>query len=302
MDDPGRIGRPMSSAAIQLIAQPRPAFRPRRRANLLDKLATNRWLRGGVRAAAAAFLLITLAHGLSLGGHLSASSEQPRALGRVASWMGYAADHIRIAGLKRQRPEAVLNVIGVTPGASLIGFDAAQAKSLLENIDWVATADVRRIFPNQLEISISEREPFALWQREGRYYVIDQTGAAMSMDPQGFAGQLPLVAGEGAQQAVAGLVNDLESYPGLRSRMVAAARVGQRRWTLYFAHGLRAELPEEGNGAALGRLDQLAREQGVLDKGIDRIDLRLPDRIVIVPTPDPDAEKPAEKSGAGSRG
>ena len=34
----------------------------------------------------------------------------------------------------------MLSAIGVTPGGSLIGFDAARARSMLENLDWVASA------------------------------------------------------------------------------------------------------------------------------------------------------------------
>ena len=66
------------------------------------------------------------------------------------------------------------------PGGSLIGFDAAVARRILENLDWIETAKVQRLFPNQLDIFVREREPFAIWQRGQAYYVIDKSGTAMS--------------------------------------------------------------------------------------------------------------------------
>ena len=73
-------------------------------------------------------------------------------------------------------------------------------RRLLENLDWVATATVQRSFPNQLEISVEERVPFAVWQRAGAYYVIDRSGSAMSNVTAGkFASASP---GDGRRRAV----------------------------------------------------------------------------------------------------
>jgi cell division protein FtsQ len=98
----------------------------------------------------------------------------------VAGYFGYAAHDIRISGLKWHSPPAVLDAIGVTPGGPLVGFEPARARRLLENLDWVKSARVHRLFPNQLEIHIVERQPFAIWQRDGRFHVIDDAGVALS--------------------------------------------------------------------------------------------------------------------------
>ncbi len=70
--------------------------------------------------------------------------------------------------------------IGVKPGGSLVGFNADDARILLESLDWVADAEVRRTFPNPLEVTLNEREPFAIWQMDGNYAVIDREGVEMS--------------------------------------------------------------------------------------------------------------------------
>ena len=128
-------------------------------------------------------------------------------------------------------PEVLLSAIGVSPGGSLIGFDAALARRILENLDWIEGAKVQRRFPNQLDIAVRERDPFAIWQRGAAYYVIDKTGAAMSGLAASQLVKLPLVTGEGANLAAAELIYQLEAYPDLMLQVKAAARVGGRRWT-----------------------------------------------------------------------
>jgi cell division protein FtsQ len=242
---------------------------------------------GGVAVLAAA-----LAMGLQHGGHLDyEGSPWGKLPGKLASLAGFAADDIRISGLVHQEPERVLQAIGVTPGGSLAGFDAGRARNLLENLDWVSSARVTRAFPNQLEIALVEREPFAIWQRDGSHYVIDRTGLAMStLDPKRM-GKLLLVTGEGAQATAQELVNRLEAHPQLRSRVRAAARVGGRRWTLYLAGGATVALPEHDEDAAMARIEALDRAEGVLSKAISGIDLRAPDRIVVSLPQQPEAGK-----------
>ena len=172
------------------------------RAGFMD-LGQSKRVRIAARASAVLFLALTILHSIILGGYLSyEGSPWMKVPGKLSSLIGWAADDIRITGLVHQEPEMVLMALGVRPGGSLIGFDAKNAKALLENLDWVATATVQRSFPNQLEISVEERVPFAVWQRAGAYYVIDRSGSAMSNVTPGKLPALPLVTGEGAQFAL----------------------------------------------------------------------------------------------------
>jgi cell division protein FtsQ len=244
------------------------------------------------RLAGLGFLAGAIVLGLNQGGHLEyEGSPWSRLPGKAAGLFGFAADDVRISGLVHQEPERVLAAIGVAPGGSLIGFDAGQARRLLENLDWVASARVTRLFPNQLEIALVEREPFAIWQRSGAHYVIDKTGIAMSTLDPGEMGKLLLVTGEGAKDAAQELVNRLEAHPALRSRVKAAARVGERRWTLYLDTGATVALPERGEDAAMALIEALDRAQGLLSKGIAAVDLRSRDRIVVALASEPKKEK-----------
>lgn len=248
------------------------------------------------RAGACTLLFGSIIHGLVIGGHLDYDGSPWRKLpGQIASSLGFAADDIRITGLVHQEPQTLLSALGVQPGGSLVGFDAARARSLLENLDWVASARVMRKYPNRLDIVVTERQPFAIWQRDGAHYVIDQTGTAMStLDPRRLSSLL-LVTGEGAHRAAAELVGQLEAIPQVKKHVTAAARVGQRRWTLYLDNGATVALPEKEPAKALATLAALDRSQGLLSKGIKSVDLRLANEMIVelpeAVTPEKDIKK-----------
>jgi cell division protein FtsQ len=247
------------------------------------------------RAFGCLFLLSTIGYGLVQGEHFEAPGSQRHSLmGRLAPILGYSAQTIRIAGLKRQSPQKVLAALGIEPGSPLFGFDADIARKLLENIDWVEQANVRSIFPNILEIDIVERQPFAIWQSDGSYYVIDRTGVAMSLDVSSYVGMLPLVSGKGAQTAAYELFNQLESHSGVRAKVKAAARIGNRRWTLYFANNAKVALPENKVEEALSWIEWADAEYGLLSKGIVSVDLRLSHRAVIMPQIQPGEDQGGE--------
>ncbi|MFO1089173.1 MAG: FtsQ-type POTRA domain-containing protein [Hyphomicrobiales bacterium] len=243
-----------------------------------------RWPHAMARAFAVGFLGFSMLYGLVEGGHLDTRDGPVRSFSdRAASYIGYAASQVRITGLERHDPQTVLAAIGVRLGGSLLGFDAANARKQLENMGWVETAMVHRIYPNQLDIVITERQPFAVWQRDGSYFVIDRSGSPIEALAEGQAPGLLLVTGEGAQTAASDLVNRLEAHPDLGSKVRAASRVGDRRWTLHLQNGQRIALPEDGVDEALALAEELDRQYGLFEKSVADVDLRLKDRVTFVP-------------------
>ena len=256
------------------------------------------------RVGGIGFIAGAIAYGAVLGGHvdLAAGSRLQAMSGDLAGYFGYAAQEIRISGLEWQSPPAVLAAVGVTPGGPLVGFQPAAARRALEDLDWVESARVQRLFPNQLEISVVERQPFAIWQRGGLFHVIDETGVMLTgIDPGAVPG-LPVVTGAGAATAVAQLVNHMEAHPRLRSKLKAAGRVGARRWNLYFDGPVKALLPEHGLEKALAVLSALDDRHGILDRRVDAIDLRVAGSVVFSPPPAQDPElAPVNVAGVSQR-
>ena len=91
--------------------------------------------------------------------------------------------------------------------------------------------------------------------------------------------------GPGAPAAAAALIDALTRPSGLQRCVVAAVRVGERRWNLQMSNGTDVMLPEGHEVAALDRLMQLQQDHALLDRPLAAIDMRLPDRLVLRPRP-----------------
>lgn len=263
--------------------------------SLLDRLGRSWQMRGLAVCFAMVFLAATIVHGVVRSADLSGNDAQASRLpGRLASLVGLAADDIRVSGLVHHDSQALLNALGVVPGSSLIAFDASAARRQLETMGWVEGASVLRKFPNTLEIIVKEREPFAIWQHNGVYDLIDREGTVIGGLDQMPNTQLPLVTGNGANLAAAELVNQLSATPELMSKVSAAARLGQRRWNLYLDNGVKVELPEQGVPDALQQVANLDKSQNILSKGISQLDMRIGGQMTVAIA---EIEKDAGKPG-----
>lgn len=249
-------------------------------------------LRAAVRAGGVLLIGFAIMHGLLQGGHLTYNGSPWLKLpGKLAGLIGLAADDISIAGIEHHDPAQVLAVIGVRPGGSLVGFDAVGARRKLEALPWVQSATVQREFPNQLQLSLVEAQPFAVWQHNGTYAVIDREGNLMGPMDEESLKRLPLITGEGANTAAAEIINQLEATPDLKMKVFAVARVGQRRWTLYLDNGVKVALPEQGVPDALQRVARLDRQGNILSRGIRELDLRVPGETLVALAAPPAGDK-----------
>ena len=232
------------------------------------------------RSLSVLFLLVVVVRGVVLGGHLDyPGSPWLKMPGQVASLFGLAAIDIELSGLQHHDASEVLALIGVRPGGPLLGFDAKRAREKLEQVDWVNTASVVRRFPNQLQIHVTEREPFVLWQHDGVFAVVDRQGEVMGRQSSFSGNVLVHVVGAGANTAASSLVNQMEASPGLMREMRAAVRVGSRRWDLHMQNGFVISLPEQDSQEVLKQAEAAFLSAQTTGLFVEHIDLRIPGQV-----------------------
>lgn len=217
---------------------------------------------------------------------------------RIAAGASLPVRSIVIEG-RSLTPEARLrDALGVSKGDKLLGVSLEAARARIERLTWVQRATVERRLPGTLVVQITERHPFAVWQTGDRFVLIDRAGKAVTeLDPVRDAAAfntLPLVVGPGAPDYAAVLLDQLAALPALRARVAAAVRVGERRWNLRLHNGADVLLPEGAEAPAMTRLMELHTAQALLDRPLQALDLRLPDRLVVRPLPEPPLPVPPD--------
>jgi len=225
----------------------------------------------------------------------------------ATAMLGLRVGHVEIDG-RVKTPEPLLRAaIGITPGAPILAYSVKAARARIESINWVRSATVERRLPGTIVVRLVERRPFAVWQHDGKFRLIDREGNVVTdSNVADFASQLPLVVGTGANASpgtdgpcVAALLLDaLAAQPAIEKRVTAAVRVGERRWNLRLANGIDVLLPEGAETQALAKLAELEAQHRLLDRPLRTIDMRLPDRFVFRPQPQTHAADPKDSQTA----
>ena len=237
----------------------------------------------GLGIAASLLLLgATLGYGAVAGDHLPLVVDWMKdARDAAANAMGFRIAAISLTGPKEVSREEVLTVAGVTGRASLLFLDADAARTRLLANPWIADAAVLKLYPDRLQITITERRAFALWQKDRRVGVIAADGTVLEPFVENRYVRLPLVVGRGAERQAKDFLAILDRYPDIRSQLRASIMVADRRWNLRLKNGIDVRLPETNVEQALDRLVALDREKKILSRDILAIDLRLPDRVTV---------------------
>jgi cell division protein FtsQ len=305
MDGGGRLDQPLTrsrqSAARgngaphdEPSRTPAPADRPRHNGSRFAAFSSYRRLIGRWSAkvahlprgagVVASILLIAgaLVYGAIAGQHIPAVLDWTKnARDLAANAVGFRIAAISISGEKEVSREEILTTAGVTGRASLLFLDADAARKRLLANPWIADAAVLKLYPNRLQITITERHAFALWQKNGRLSVIAADGTVLEPFVENRYLGLPLVVGRDAERQAKDFLAIVDRYPDIRSALRASILVADRRWDLRLINGINVQLPEGDIAAALDRLVALDQQKKLLSRDITVVDLRLPDRVTV---------------------
>jgi cell division protein FtsQ len=201
------------------------------------------------------------------------------------------------------RPEFRVNVLGIDGASPAVAADIRAALSLslpvssfdldldamrrrVEALPAVASADLRIQSGGYLALRVRERVPVAVWRTRSATVLIDEAGQFVAdLDDRALAHPLPLIAGEGAEEAVAEALALHAAAAPIRARVHGLVRMGERRWDVVLTDGRRILLPEADALTALDRALALHDVTDILNRDILRLDLRNPDRVSVQLSP-----------------
>jgi cell division protein FtsQ len=227
------------------------------------------WIAAGI--AGAAFLLA-----MAVGGARTLEHGVGGAAGRLTGALGFRLHTLTIMGGDALSTPAIAQAAALNPGDPVLGIDLDKLRERVEGVGWVKSAKVQRLLPDTIVVSIVPRTLLAVWQHDNAASVVDADGAVVPEAQPVVFTQLPLIVGEGANEAAAQILPLVQARPRLMSRIDALQRVDGRRWRLTLKDGGVIDLPAKDEDQALLRFDQLDARLHCLELGFERIDLRDP--------------------------
>ncbi|MEI9994937.1 MAG: FtsQ-type POTRA domain-containing protein [Rhizomicrobium sp.] len=194
---------------------------------------------------------------------------------------GFGISKVHLAGNQRTPAESIIAALGFEPGQSIFGADVQTARLRLKKLPWVADADVRRRYPDDISVRIVEKLPFAVWQAPDRkVWVVERDGGLITTDGVDEFRRLPILAGAGGSNA-ADIVDAVATHRAVTARIRAYRRMEERRWDLILDDGVVVQLPETGWSKELDALEHLIIDKGVLERDVTVVDMRAPQQYFL---------------------
>ena len=305
-------------------AEPRPdgpvGARQRQKKNASSRLRSgrrrlrsqpmNRWQRAaksvtrrgtGVALALSLVLATGVYGGIQGGGFERFFAENGSARDIAARLTGFGIDAITITGQRELLSNEVLGLAGIRPQDSLPFLDAHAIRERLVASPIIRSADVRKLYPNQLIIAIHERKADAVWQRDGEVSIVSADGRVIDRMRDQRYSRLPFIVGEGAHNRFPEYMRILAAAGSLRAKIRAGTLVGERRWTVKFSNGLDLKLPELKPERAMAQFTRLAKAHNLMGKDLIVADMRAPGRFIAKLSAEALAKRAARKPSKTKR-
>ena len=190
---------------------------------------------------------------------------------------------IHIIGRENISKELLLKKLKLTTETSIMGINLKSLTEKIHSINWIKSAVIERRMPHTLIIKIEEYKPFALLQIKDEHIIISSEGKKIIKD-NGRFGYLPVINGPGSEKFASKMLNILSSEPTLFHQVWAISFVGKRRWDISLRSGIKIKLPENNTLEAWTRLSEIDRNEAILSREFDIIDLRKSGHIILTPS------------------
>lgn len=229
------------------------------------------------------FLAASAIYALSLSGAAEPLIAEVASIANGAAFdAGFRLEDLAISGAKNVSQSSLLGALELPSTKSSLFYDASAAHDRVQKLGWIESAEIRRILPSRLEVTISERTPFARFvDAANKTEIIDNEGRILGPEEDGRFQQLLLFAGEGAPQEAAAFDAALVGHDELKRRIQRAELIAERFWLVKLQNGPALKLPRKVNALALDRLESLLANPKIAEMALDTIDLRLTNRTIL---------------------
>ena len=191
----------------------------------------------------------------------------------------FRVSYLSIDGASPDLADAVRSKLALKLPRSSFDLDLDALRLAAQELDAVASAELRVRTGGVLQVVLTEREPAMIWRRGDRLELLDALGHRVAgLAARADRADLPLVLGDGANTAAPEALALLDAAGPLMPRLRGLVRMGERRWDIVLDRDQRILLPTANPVGALERLLALDQAKDLLARDILSIDLRSEQR------------------------
>lgn len=199
---------------------------------------------------------------------------------QTQSW-GIRLETVKVGGNTVIPLQNIMETLSLPKGYPMLAINTNDLRQKLERQGWIKSAIVTKSLPNTLVIQITEHTPMALWQNNKKYQLISKNGDLMGQSHMNQFLDLLLLVGNNIPKRTQDISHMLDNMPLIKNRIKIVSLMSDRWWALKTKSDIEILLPIENAPQHASFLNTIQQEKQILDRDIIRIDLRIPDRMVI---------------------
>ena len=166
---------------------------------------------------------------------------------------------------------------------NLLLLDKQILQNEIEQVPWVKRANIKKIFPNKIQVQVIENDPYAIFLNEGVPFLIDLDGTIITqISDQSIDTSMIQILGEKANENLESIIKSINiHFPELINDIKSLEYIELRRWNMKLKRDLKIKFPDEKIDQSIINLKRLFVEQNVTESNIIEIDLRIHGRASV---------------------
>ena len=197
--------------------------------------------------------------------------------------LGFILTTININGNDKLNEYEIKSQIKYKNCENLFCIDLVETKIALEQKGWIRKANLKLVFPSELNIEIHEEQPKFVLDNGKPSYLLNADGKKIEEADinKSLYKNLVVISGDNVVDKINDLIEILDISPDLAKKITSAKLISNRRWTLVYSYFTTLDLPEKNPAKAFRKLDLLNKRYGIISNHLKKIDLRVKDRMII---------------------
>lgn len=184
-----------------------------------------------------------------------------------------------VDGAGEEVAEDIREILPVEFPISSFHLDLDHMRDTIAGLDAVEKVNLRVKPGGTLQVQVTERVPAVVWRSALGLELLDARGFRVArLGTRAARADLPVIAGEGADESVGEALALIAAAAPLNSRFRGLERIGDRRWDVVLDREQRILLPPEKPVQALERVIAMDGAMDLLERDLAVVDLRLPER------------------------